>query len=532
MSFAPGETEKVVKVAVLDDNHDEASETMELVLSYIESPSGVTQLRDTVGTGTIMNSDPMPAAWLGRFGRTVADQALDAVSDRIAAERTPGLSGSLAGQELPHMPFGSASQEGAEVVSDTTTASDVSDALSEAIYHAATSSDSMSGQDMLLGTNFSLSRGADATGGNLTFWGRAAYSGFDGKEGDLSLDGEVVTGLLGMDYARQRWMLGLAVSRSGGTGSYNGSDSGDGKIEASLTAGVPYGSWQASERVKLWGALGYGRGEMTLKPKEQGEIKADLNWTMAAVGARAALLDPDGEGLSLDLLSDALWTRTTSEKVTGLAGTEADVTRLRLALEGSWANLLQGGGELTPQFSLGARLDGGDAETGFGMELGGGVAWSSPGVGLSLDLDARTLLFHEADGLRDWGFSAGLVFDPQPESERGLSVTLGQDWGGEATGGIDALFAANPLEQRSGVEGTSRWTLEAAYGLPAFAGRFTGAPYVGLSLAAGARDYTVGWRLTPEVTEQDITFQVKATRSESSDARPDHGVELDIRRTW
>ena len=72
--------------------------------------------------------------------------------------------------------------------------------------------------------------------------------------------------------------------------------------------------------------------------------------------------------------------------------------------------------------------------------------------------------------------SAGLLFDPQPESERGLSVTMGQDWGGEATGGIDALFAANLLEQRSGVEGTSRWTLEVAYGLPAFAGRFTGAP--------------------------------------------------------
>ena len=546
VSFSPGETEKTVTVAVLDDAHDEASETMELLVVHLDRyriypwdprTSLDYYLRNyseaplATGTGTIVNTDSIPAAWLGRFGRTVADHALDAISKRIAAERTPGLSGSLAGQSLPHMPFGSGSQEEAEVVSDVS-GSETGDALSEAIYHAATASDSMSGQDLLLGTNFSLSRGADATGGNLTFWGRAAYSGFDGKEGDLSLDGEVVTGLLGMDYARQRWLLGLAVSRSGGTGSYNGSDSGDGKIEASLTAGVPYGAWQATDWLKLWGALGYGRGEMTLKPDGVAQLKADLNWTMAAVGARAALLDPDGEGLSLDLLSDALWTRTTSEKVVGLAGTEAEVTRLRLGLEGSWANLLQGGGELTPKFSLGARYDGGDAETGFGMELGGGVVWSSPGLGLSLDLDGRTLLFHEADGLRDWGFSAGLVFDPQPDSKRGLSVTLGQDWGGEATGGIDALFAANPLEQRSGVEGTSRWTLEAAYGLPAFAGRFTGAPYVGLALAAGARDYTVGWRLTPESTERDITFEVKATRSESSDARPDHGVELDIRRTW
>ena len=531
LTFAPGETEKVVKVAVLDDSHDEASETMELVLSEIGGPLyPTTALSDVKGTGTIKNTDPMPAAWLGRFGRTVADQALDAISDRIAAERTPGLSGSLAGQNLPPMPFGS----GGEVVSDAS--GDTAEALAETIYHAATASGSMSGQDVLLGTSFSLARGADATGGNLSFWGSAAYSGFDGKEGNLSLDGEVLTGLLGMDYSRQRWMLGLAVSHSGGNGSYNGSGAGatEGKIEASLTAGVPYGAWQATEWLELWGALGYGRGQMTLKPKEQDEIKADLNWTMAAVGARAALLDPDGEGLSLDLLSDALWTRTTSEKakVGSMAATEADVTRLRLALEGSWANLLQGGGELTPKFSLGARYDGGDAETGFGMELGGGVVWSSPGAGLSLDLDGRTLLFHEADGLKDWGFSAGLVFDPNPDSERGLSVTLGQDWGGEATGGIDALFAANPLEQRSGVEGTSRWTLEASYGLPAFAGRFTGAPYVGLALAAGARDYTVGWRLTPESTERDITFEVKATRSEKEDASADHGVELDIRRTW
>ena len=53
----------------------------------------------------------------------MADQALDAVSERIAAERTPGLRGSLAGQNLPNTTFDS---EG-EVVSDVT--SDAGDAL-------------------------------------------------------------------------------------------------------------------------------------------------------------------------------------------------------------------------------------------------------------------------------------------------------------------------------------------------------------------------------------------------------------------
>ena len=120
--------------------------------------------------------------------------------------------------------------------------------------------------------------------------------------------------------------------------------------------------------------------------------------------------------------------------------------------------------------------------------------------------------------MKDWGFSAGLAFDPQPESQRGLSVTMGQDWGGAATGGIDALFAANPLEQRNGVEGSSRWTLEASYGLPAFAGRFTGAPMWVWRWQRVQGTTRWEWRLTPEVTEQDITFEVKGTRSEKDNA--------------
>ncbi len=51
-----------------------------------------------------------------------------------------------------------------------------------------------------------------------------------------------------------------------------------------------------------------------------------------------------------------------------------------------------------------------------------------------------------------------------------------------AKGGLDALFRADPLEDRTGSEATSRWNMEAAYGFPAVAGRATGSPYVGLGL--------------------------------------------------
>ena len=109
LTFAAGETEKTVSVAVLDDAHDDDGETLTLTLS---NPSGA-WLSDATATGTIHNDDRMVEAWLGRFGRTVADQVLDAVEGRMTAARTPGVEASLAGQRVDFGPGdgGAASQD-------------------------------------------------------------------------------------------------------------------------------------------------------------------------------------------------------------------------------------------------------------------------------------------------------------------------------------------------------------------------------------------------------------------------------------
>ena len=67
LTFGPLTTTKTVSVAVLDDAHDEGSETLTLTLS---NASGA-RLGDAQATGTITNTDPMPRAWAVRFGRTV-----------------------------------------------------------------------------------------------------------------------------------------------------------------------------------------------------------------------------------------------------------------------------------------------------------------------------------------------------------------------------------------------------------------------------------------------------------------------------
>ena len=99
-----GETFTEIRISMRDDNHDEDPETFEVELfdafMYRSGQKVPVSIADGVAVGTIVNDDPMPAAWLARFGRTVAEAALDGVADRIAAPRASGVEGTLAGQAL------------------------------------------------------------------------------------------------------------------------------------------------------------------------------------------------------------------------------------------------------------------------------------------------------------------------------------------------------------------------------------------------------------------------------------------------
>ncbi len=286
--------------------------------------------------------------------------------------------------------------------------------------------------------------------------------------------------MLGADYARGKWLVGLALAQSTGKGDYrdikvtprpdsqtcpgdaeqcrDAVRAGDGGIEASLAAAIPYAALQASERLKLWGAAGYGSGEVTVKTAPGGRYTSDTGWSMAAAGLRGDLIAPPAEdgGPALAVTSDALWTRTSSDRTRDLAASEADATRLGLGLEGSYRIATEGGGHVTPKLEIGARHDGGDAETGSGLEIGGGIGWVDPGIGLTLDVSGRTLIAHGNDDLKDRGFAASLAWDPAPATGRGLSLNLRQEIGGQATGGLDALFRPATLDGRSGSEATSR----------------------------------------------------------------------------
>ena len=75
-----------------------------------------------------------------------------------------------------------------------------------------------------------------------------------------------------------------------------------------------------------------------------------------------------------------------------------NASRQRPTLEGEHVRKLASGATFTPSIEIGLRSDGGDGETGDGMEAGGGLRYADPATGLTLEGRVRTLLSHSGDG--------------------------------------------------------------------------------------------------------------------------------------
>ena len=96
LSFTAGETAQTVSVPVIDDAHDESIETLTLTLSNARGAA----IDDATATGRIVNTDPMPAAWLARFGRTGATQVLGLLDARFDEARAPASQLTLGGRPV------------------------------------------------------------------------------------------------------------------------------------------------------------------------------------------------------------------------------------------------------------------------------------------------------------------------------------------------------------------------------------------------------------------------------------------------
>ena len=549
LSFAAGETSKTVSVALLDDAHDEGSETFRLVLKKATGAA----IADGEATGTIENSDPLQQDWLARFGRAAAADAVAAVTARLETPREAGSHLTLAGQrvDLSDTDGDAALQQGlagfATLLGGPCGAGPEPEADGWAGRGAARDgagavacpAPRLTGRELLLGSSFRAVLGGGA-GPQWTGWGQgASVSAFSSATPSLSLSGETATGSLGMDYEHGQLLAGFAMTHSLGEGTAEGA----GRryaMGSAVTTMLPYVRYALSERLSAWGLAGTGAGRLTLDldggaPERYG---ADLSMTLAAMGVRGDLVRPaEAGGFALALKADAFWVRTESDSVStpeagNLAGAQADVSRLRAVLDGSRTFALAGGGTLTPSMALGFRHDGGDAETGTGFELGAGVGYADPSRGLDLALRVHGLAAHAADGYDEWGVSGSLRLAPGAAG-RGLSASLTPSYGA-APGGPERLWMlpdASGLAANGDAAMSSRLDAEVGYGL-AVSGGFTGTPHVGLGLSDTARELRLGWRLSP-AGGGGFELHLDAARTESGvDPETEHRVGLGLTTHW
>ena len=667
LSFAAGETAKTVLVAVLDDAHDESIETLTLTLSNAQGAA----IDDATATGRIVNTDPMPAAWLARFGRTGATQVLGLLDARFDEARAPasqltlggrpvnlsGLRGALQGRADPDAgpapahtdptagrtaaspltlrggsqgradpgaepapadadPFDvlaaqyalDASARGPaarhadpsavpdpaaepapadadpfDVLASRYTLDDTSWGIADlnsgpAARHAdpAAAPDpgalggageatllerlawrlltrggwSVDRRQFLSGSSFDLSLSAlgsetDAeaietarvreTPGHWSMWGRGALTRFTGQDRGLSLDGDVLTGLLGLDYSRGRWLAGVGLAYNDGNGAYRASDSGAvGELDSTLVSVHPYLHYALTERLSAWGTLGYGAGGLRLRLGRDGApeletLETDIQMRMGALGLRGIVFADATTELALK--SDLMWVRTASSATAGLAPVDgADASRVRLLLTGRHRHALATGAELTPNIELGLRYDDGDAETGAGIELGGGLRYADPVRGLTVEATARALLAHEAGGYEEWGLSGSLQLDPG-RLGRGLSLRLASGWGltDSSTETLWQQQTASGLARGPGQTPQGRIRAEWAYGLdvPRTRGLFT--PYGSVEMAGGGRTLALGWRFE---LGQSLSLSLAGERREALHSTPEHALMLQTALPW
>ena len=292
--------------------------------------------------------------------------------------------------------------------------------------NAVLAPDSPGWDGLLWGRSFAVSLGVGEDGGSenrYTVWGAGDRQSFNGSPEMGSYRGDVRSLYVGADRrVGSEWLVGAALGRSWGTADYTLSEAGGagGSQATGLTSVYPYVRGQVSQSLEVWAIGGYGRGEAQ-DPGEGAEDAAGaLTMRMAAVGLRREMLERNGLALSLVGGAGSL-SLTSSGGGPRVSGLEASVRRARLGVEASRA-----WGAVSPYVQVGARYDGGDGETGTGLELVGGVR--AGGTRFDLEARGRFLTAHSAAEYEEHGFLFRVEWKPGPDGT-GLRGSLSPRWG-------------------------------------------------------------------------------------------------------
>ena len=538
--FAPGETERTFALEAVDDDDFEGNETLTLMFDADRLPEGVTADPEAAEAVVTLVDDDFQAyrgrvlkQVLAAFGRTVGSDAVTLLTGRMEEDAArAGSRASLAGQTLRL----DGASLGTEALAEAGPAERGVAVLPDALEpRRAPGTDrrarAITARELLTGSSFRYRLGAAESdglglGGAWTLWGEGGTASFAGRpETDFSLDGEAASGWLGVDWRREPAVLGISLSHYRGGVDYETSVA-DGDVELDLTSVFPYARWSLAE-MDLWGVAGFGAGRLELTDSFGGN-QSDMTMQMAAAGARRTMRPAGERGISLAAKADGFAVRLASEarglgtQAVGddLPAVNARAGRLRVALEAGYLHTLASGAVLRPTVDLGARFDSGDADSGAGVDLAGGVRYESPSGRLILEGRGRVLLAHAASGFQEWAAS-GLVRLAPEAGGRGLSLSVAPAWG-MAGSRVGALWDGD-LPGPPSVAGT-RVTTEIGYGLPAFRGLGLLTPWAGTELAPGeGRTWRAGMRLE---LRPGLDLRLQGLHREDRDGGPEQEVDM------
>ena len=378
----------------------------------------------------VQSADAVPRSdalkgWLARFGRTVAGDIEEGISERMTGASSVQTSASyvvIGGHRMSLEPpaVADVQSNNTGTPDDRTEPNDVD-------------SETMSGRELLSRSAFQISlneSGNAAGGGNIVLWGRGGETSFDGRDDNLKLDGEVTSTTFGIERMAQHSRAGIALTHSEGRGGwkFEGGAGDENGLKTDLTTVYPYMRRAVSEALDVWGLLGYGRGEVHLKEKDTGEeTETDIAMKMAAVGARYQLDSPHWLDLALKANAFAMEIEADDANARRLQAVEANARRFRVALAGRFSGEVSGDARLTPGLELGLRRDGGDAESGAGADVVLDVHYVNSRTGWDVRAWSRYLLDHKDQDYEEHSAGLAVRFDPGAPG-RGLALTLEPEW--------------------------------------------------------------------------------------------------------
>ena len=365
--------------------------------------------------------------------------------------------------------------------------------------------------------------------GDIGFWGKADYNNLSVSGDELfAWDGKMVSGYMGVDrWVNEKVLTGLSVSLTKGNFDYTDATPGEegrGDYYVKMLSVSPYVSWFLSNDVYLWSALGYGRGEIDIDDEEaQSVVSSNLSYKSVAAGGSGRLFDVGDTTFSLKSEAFKVWMDVEGDDYL-IDELSVGVHQLRLSMEGSYEYRFASGTWFNPLVEVALRHDGGDGETGTGVELGGGFLYENPNLGLSVSGRGRWLAAHSSQEFSQWGVGGAVIFDTGAD-KRGALFSVAPEWG-DTSSGVEGLWerGVEGLSSKDGGDAGMHLDAEFGYGLSALGGDGLLTPYSGLRLGGdGRRQYRLGSRLD---LGRSASLSLETERRQSDTTKPEHGIML------